>query len=245
MEVITSLDNSKIKRLIKLKNKKYRDKEGVFIVETLNLIKEAINNSSLLEIYLTEDINIDIPSNISVTYVSEKIMKEISSLKCPSKVLGLSKFLEEKEIDKKILILDSIQDPGNMGTIIRSAVAFNIKTIIISNDSCDIYNDKVIRATEGNIYKVNILRRDLDNYLPKLKEKDYYIYGTDVLNGTSIKRVVKYDKMAIIIGSEGHGIKNSLKNYIDSNIYIPIRNTESLNASVAASIIMYEVGNYE
>lgn len=246
METITSLDNPKIKKITKLKNKKYRDKEKLFIIETPNLIKEAIKNNQLLEVYLTEDIDINIPSNIPITYISDKVMKSITNLNTPSKILGISSFLEEKKLDNRILILDGIQDPGNMGTIIRSAVAFNIKTIIISNDCCDIYNDKVVRATEGNIYKINILRKDLSLYVPFLKKEGYYIYGTDVSNGTSLKKIKPYEKMGVIIGSEGHGIRLSLKNYINSNIYIPIYNDiESLNAAVAASIIMYEVGNYE
>jgi len=246
MEIITSIDNPKIKRIIKLKEKKYRDIERLFIIETPNIIREALKNNALESVYVTDTNNMDIPNNIKKYVVSKSVMKSISSLSTPSNILGISPFLEEKEITDRILILDNIQDPGNMGTIIRSAAAFNIKTIIIGNDCCDIYNIKAIRSTEGNLYKVNILRKDLDTYIPFLKENNYYIYGTDCINGIPLKKIKFKDKMAIIIGSEGHGIKSILKEYIDSNIYVPMsKDIESLNAGVAAAIIMYEVGNYE
>ena len=148
--------------------------------------------------------------------------------------------MPEKEIQGNVCLLDNIQDPGNLGTIIRSAVAFDIKTIILSNDSVDLYNDKVIRASEGMLFHINIIRMDLKDAIKELKEKNYTIYGTDVIKGTTLKEIAFDDKTAITIGNEGQGMKEELKKLSDKMIHIPI-NCESLNAGVAASIIFYEV----
>ena len=140
----------------------------------------------------------------------------------------------------RILILDNIQDPGNLGTIVRSGVAFNFDTIVLSKDTVDLYNPKVVRATEGMIYKINIIVRDLKEFINSIKDK-YIIYGTDVNNGISISDIDS-NNIVIIIGNEGNGISKDIKSLCDKNIYIDISSRcESLNAGVASSIIMYEI----
>ena len=149
---------------------------------------------------------------------------------------------EEYEIKGNVCLLDKIQDPGNLGTIIRSAVAFKIDTIILSQDTVDLYNDKVIRASEGMIFHLNIIRGDLKEYINLLKKDNYTIYGTDCLLGTNIKDISFKGLNAIIIGNEGKGIDENIKKLCDEHIHIPIV-CESLNAGVAASIIFYEIAN--
>ena len=169
-------------------------------------------------------------------------MNKISSLESPSNFLGLVKKLPTLNYGNRLLILDNIQDPGNLGTIIRSAVAFNLDTLILSNDCVDLYNDKTIRSSEGMLFKLNILRKDLNTFLTELKNNNYTIYGTDVINGSIVGEIKFPKKYAIIIGNEGKGLKSTLKNLVDQNIYIPMSpNAESLNAGIAASIIMYEM----
>jgi len=168
-------------------------------------------------------------------------MAKISSMKSIPKVITVAKKKSEEDIKGNVIILDNIQDPGNLGTIIRSMVAFGFETLIISDDSVDLYNEKVIRSTEGMIFKINILRRNLYEIIPSLKPR-YKIVGTDVVNGIDA-RCDKNKNIAIIIGNEGKGIKKEIKNLCDYNYYISMsKECESLNAGVAASIIMHDLG---
>ena len=150
----SSIDNKKIKQLKKLHLKKYRDKEKMFLVEGEHLIKEAYKSGYLKELFLEESCEYKI--NIPINYVSKNVMKYLSTLDTPSNMIGVCEKKESKICGDKILILDNIQDPGNLGTIIRSAVAFNFDTIILSNNSVDLYNPKVIRASQGMIFKIDI-----------------------------------------------------------------------------------------
>ena len=178
-----------------------------------------------------------------IFYVNHDIMKKISNLDSPPKVIGICKLLEEKEIGDRVLILDGIQDPGNLGTIIRSAVAFNIDTIILSNDTVDMYNSKVIRSTQGMLFYINIIRTDLMEVLPELKKNNYTIYTTNVTNGIDIKKCEKQNKFALIVGNEGNGVSKKVSDYADYTIYIKTNNNvESLNVAVATSILLYELG---
>lgn len=231
---ITSLQNSKVKYWVSLKNKKVRDQEKKFIVEGDHLLREAQKKGCLKEIISINDYH----SNYLVT---KDIMKKISSQQTISDNIGICTFLEEKEVKGNVLILDNLQDPGNLGTIIRSAVAFNFSTLILSNDSVDQYNEKVIRASEGMIFHINILRRNLVEFIPKLKEQGYLIIGTDVKKGEDIKKISQ-NNVAIIIGNEGNGMKEETKTLCDTFTYLKMMPTcESLNAGIAASILMYEV----
>ena len=234
----SSLENPKIKELKKLKTKKYRDILGKFIIEGEHLINEAYSLGYLEEVYTLEgnDINLD----VKVNYVTKEVLKYITDLETPT-IIGVAKKIEEKEIGDKLVILDDIQDPGNLGTIIRSSVAFNIDTIVLSNNSVDLYNDKVIRASQGMIFKINIIRKDVIPFISNIKN-DYHIYGTKVNGGNSLKKIEKQKKFAIIMGNEGKGMSSDLDNLCDEFIYIDMnKECESLNVGVATSIILYEL----
>lgn len=236
----TSKDNQKIKNLKKLQDKKYRKEMKLFIIETPHLIEEAYKNNLLEELILLEGTtsNIDVTTN----YVDLKTMKYITNLTSPSNMLGICKFKEEKELGNKILVLDEIQDPGNLGTIIRSAVAFNVDTIILGNNTVDLYNPKVVRASEGMLFNINIINKDLNKFLPELKKQGYKIVGTKVVSGKNVKTLEKNNKICIIMGNEGSGIKENIFDLCDEYIYIDMNNKcESLNVSVATSIILYEL----
>lgn len=239
--IITSLENKEIKRITKLKSKKYRDELQEFIVEGEHLVEESYKNKVLKKIILLENTDIDI--DVEKIYVNHDIMKKISNLDSPPKVIGICKLLKEKEIGDRVLILDGIQDPGNLGTIIRSAVAFNIDTIILSNDTVDMYNSKVIRSTQGMLFYINIIRTDLMEVLPELKKNNYTLYTTNVTNGIDIKKCEKQNKFALIVGNEGNGVSKKVSDYADYTIYIKTNNNvESLNVAVATSILLYELG---
>ena len=167
-------------------------------------------------------------------------MDKIKSINT-SKVLAIATKKESKEyIGKRYLMLDRISDPGNLGTIIIRAVAFDIDTIIVSEDCCDIYNDKVIRATEGAIFKINILKENLLEAITNLKKLNIPIFGTDVNKGKDVTTINK-DKFCIIMGNEGSGIRKEVLKQVTDNIYIKTNTVESLNVAVATSIILYEL----
>src|SRR5574344_1122116 len=244
MEIITSLDNNKVKYWAKLKIKKYRDEEDYFLVEGDHLVNEAYKNGQLNEIIALPDVKLDYETK--VTYVSESVMKKISGMESISNIMGQCKKFNPLNYGARLLLLDDIQDPGNLGTIIRSACAFNIDTIILSLNTVDLYNPKTIRATEGMIFNIDVMKKDLSTFIKELKSNNYGIYGTDVNNGKSLNNVDFKDKFAIIIGSEGKGMNNNIKDLVDESIYIPInKKCESLNASIAASLIMYEMSKID
>ncbi len=237
----TSTQNEKIKNLRKLNNKKYRDENSLFLIEGEHLVLEAYKNGYLKELLLEENTNLNI--NVPTNYLTRNVMKFISELDNPSNIMGVcTKLVEQEELGNKILVLDNVQDPGNLGTIIRSAVAFNIDTIILSDDTVDLYNSKVIRASQGMIFKINIVRKSLLEVIPNLKKQGYRIYTTNVKNGKSLKNVEKVSKFAIIMGNEGLGVKESISSLADDFLYIDMaKDCESLNVAVAASIILYEL----
>lgn len=238
--IYTSTDNKKIKELKKLNIKKYRDQSNSFLVEGEHLVLEAYKKGLLEELFLEENTKLDL--DVKTSYLSRNVIKFISELDNPSNIIGLCKKVEEKEIGNKVLVLDDIQDPGNFGTIIRSAVAFNINTIVVSNNTVDIYNSKVIRASQGMLFNINIIRRDLNVFVPELKKEGYQIYATKVNGGKSLKTIEKMEKFAIIMGNEGAGVSDNLMNLADEYLYIDMNsNCESLNVAVATSIILYEL----
>ena len=233
---ITSTQNNKVKYWNNLKDKKFRDQEHKFLIEGDHLILEAKKLGLVLETISVVDKSADY-------FVTKEIMQKISDQKSISYNAAVVSFLPEDTINGNVLILDSIQDPGNLGTIIRSGVAFNITDIVLSDTSVDLYNPKVVRSTEGMIFHTNVLRRNLIEFIPTLKNLGYRIIGTDVNTGKVIKDISS-DNIAIVIGSEGNGISDEVKKLCDDFINIPINKTcESLNAGVAASILMYEVNN--
>ncbi len=237
--IYTSINNPKIKNLSKLKEKKFRDKENLYIIEGEHLVREAIKRDLIKEIFVLE--NSDLEFN-NVNYVSKEVMKYITNLDSIPPVIGLAYKEKPKEIGNKIVILENVQDPGNIGTIIRSAVAFNIDTIILTKGCADVYSPKVLRATQGMIFYINIINEEIENIIDKLKEKNIKILGTKVDNGKSLKTIEKLDKFAIIMGNEGNGVKKETLDNCDEYIYIDMNeNCESLNVGVATSIILYEL----
>ena len=238
--IYSSIDNKKIKEIKKLNIKKYRDELGLFLVEGEHLVQEAYKSGDLEELILLE--NSDFKLDIKTSYVTKNVLKYISNLENPQEMLGICRKKNNNEIKgNKILILDDIQDPGNFGTIIRSSVAFNIDTIIISKTNVDLYNEKVIRASQGLIFYINIIVMDIKEAILNLKNDDYKIYGTKVIDGKSLKSIEKFSNFAIIMGKEGNGIHEEYVNLCDEYIYIDMnKNCESLNVGVATSIILYE-----
>ena len=239
--VITSLYNKKIKEVVKLRQKKYRDIENKFIIETLNIIKEAYNMGYLLELYVLEGAVLKDNFDVPINYVSKNVFNKISSLE-NSYILGVCKKKVSVLEGKRYVLLDNVQDPGNLGTIIRSCVGFNVDTLVLGDTCVDLYNDKALRASEGNIFKLNIVRTSLKDVIKILKEKNITIYGTDVNDGENIDKIENNSSFALVMGNEGKGVSNDIKALVDKNLYIKTsKNLESLNVGVATGIILYEL----
>ena len=197
--MITSVENSKVKEISKLKLAKYRKSEQKFIVEGSHLVEEARNANVLLEAFSIEE-------KQGYTTLSPVVMKKICNTDTVVKEIGICKMENKTNLCSRILILDGIQDPGNMGTLMRSANAFGFKTLFIGNGCVDIYNDKVIRSSQGAIFKLNFLFGNVLEFLLNLK--DYKIYGTNVVRGISLDKVKRFNKMAIVLGNEGKDRKS-------------------------------------
>lgn len=243
MKEINSLNNEYIKYLFKLKEKKFRNQEKKFIIEGYHLVKEAYKTNVLKEILVTNEINEynDIPK-IKVT---EPIINKLSTTVNPQNILGICEIKDNKEIiGNKILLLDNINDPGNLGTLIRSSLGFNISTIVLSPDCVDLYNEKVIRATQGGIFKVNIIIDDLEKVIKKLQDNNIKVFGTSLESSKFLQEFKTVNKYAILLGNEANGVKDKLLKLTDENIKIEINEQlESLNVAVAGSIIMYYFDN--
>lgn len=240
--VITSLDNDKVKYYYKLQNKKYRDINNEFIVEGEHLVLEAYKTGFLKEVLLEE--GEVLPIDVEQVEVTKDILKKISTLNSPPKMIGLCQKKIDTTIGRRILILDEIQDPGNMGTIIRSAVAFNIDTIVIGNNTVDVYSPKVVRGTQGMLFHVPIVFYSIDKLIPILKKLKIPLYSTYVKYGEEVKNLSKQEKesFALIIGNEGNGVNPKYLEKSDKFIYIPMNEVvESLNVAIATSIILYEM----
>ena len=236
--MIDSVNNEKIKYFKKLRDKKYILEEKKYIIESEHLVEEAYKSGLLLEVITSKsDTNYD----VKTTYVSEKVLKSISLLPSAPNIMGVVKYKESNEIvGNKIVLLDNVQDPGNVGTIIRSALAFNVDTVILSNDSVNLFNDKMIRSSEGTIFKMNVIKMNLRSAIEKIHSLGIKVYYAD-MNGTIDLDNAKINDYALVLGSEGKGISDYIKELSDESINIPMNNLcESLNVSVTGGIIMYK-----
>ena len=238
--LITSKENNRIKEVRKLLTRKHSLSKELFLIEGENLIEEAIKNNLLKELYVLEGYT---PKyEFKYDNVTLDVMKSLSDLKSTPRLLGVSSYIKKNDLGNKIVILDGVQDPGNAGTIIRSAVAFNIDTIIFSKDSVNPYNEKVLRSTGGMIYNINIIIDDIEPQIEKIKSKGIKVIGTSLRKSKSLEEINKTDKYAIIMGNEGNGVRNEVLDLCDEVARIDMNSKcESLNVGVGAGIILYHM----
>ena len=238
--LITSKDNSRIKHLRKLLDKKTSLEEELFVIEGENLVEEAIKNNLLVELYILD--GVENRFNFECNYVTLDVMKSISSLSSTSRIVGISKFINKSDLGRRVVLLDDIQDPGNAGTIIRSSVAFGIDTIVFSKKSVSPYNDKVLRSTGGMIYNINIVISDLESVIKDLKGMNIKVIGTSLKSSISLEKASKESDYAIILGNEGNGVSKSILDLCDEILRIDMNDKcESLNVGVSAGIILYHM----
>lgn len=243
--MIVSKDNSQIKHIKQLKQKKYRDEFKEYIVEGIKIVEEAIAEKAeiVLIVICEELLRKQVETfDCRVEYVSKNIFELISDTVTPQGILAVIKEKTEKKIDSPVLFaLDDIQDPGNMGTIIRTLDASGIKDLLISNESADIYNSKVTRSTMGAIYRLNVIRTDLLSKLQDMQKNGYKIVVTSLETNKNHYDINFDEKTVIVIGNEAKGVSQEIMELADVKVKIPmLGKTESLNAAMATGIIAYE-----
>ncbi len=235
--MINSLDNQKVKEVVKLHSRKYRKKTGKFIIEGKNIIEEALALGIDIEIFTTNP-------NERGTLVSEPVMQKMSDTSTPQGLLGITTIPQSNFFEgQPVLICESVQDPGNLGTMLRTALAFGFKNIIVDQNTADVYSPKVVRSSKGAIFRLNIEYVDnLANKIVELREKSaYYVVGTS-LDGTTLENVemASNSNIALVFGNESNGMTNEIKSLCNENIKIEINEIESLNVAVAAGILLYK-----
>lgn len=255
MQVITSKDNEIVKNIKKLKEKKFRDEKNQFIVEGIKLVAEAIEeNSNIDSVVVCEDCvndgSIDKKllyeiARFKCVYVTEKIFDTLTDVSNPQGILAvINRKNANANIDYSqdfIVVLDGIQDPGNLGTILRTVDAAGLNQIILSKETADSFNPKVVRSTMGGIFRVNVIKSEnLVETLKEIQEHKFDIVVTSLDARNSVYDI-DYNKKVIVIGNEANGVSKEVQDLADKKVKIPmIGKTESLNASVAAGIMIYE-----
>ncbi|MDD4212213.1 MAG: RNA methyltransferase [Bacilli bacterium] len=241
MRQITSPQNPLVKSWMKLSDRATRNECKQFLVEGNHLVEEAYKAGILQETIIThlEDAIPGVPS----THVSMEVIEKLAKTKTPQGVMGLCRINAYPTFSKKrYLILDGIQDPGNLGTLIRSALGFGIEGLITTPDGVDPYHDKVVRSAQGALFHLELHTLPFVDFLPQLKEQGFYLYGTDVERGTLLEEVTPTPKFALMLGSEGGGLSSYARKQVDNFVHIPTQSIlESLNVAIAGSIILYHM----
>lgn len=236
----SSLQNPKIKEICKLKQKKYRDQKGLFLVEGKVSVMEAYHKNVLREVFVREGFSFSLP--IPTSLVTDTVMKHISSLESIPSIIGLCAKPTFSHMGDRIVILENIQDPGNIGTIVRSAVAFHASAVVLLEGCADPYGFKALRAMQGMIFHIPIFTLSFEEIYSFLKQNKIPLYGTKVNGGKEVFRLYKKEKFAIIMGNEGQGLREHTLSFCDDYLSIPMNTLcESLNVGVATSILLYEL----
>lgn len=243
MEKITSLSNSYIKYLNSLNDKKNRLSNGEYLIEGYHLVEEAKKHDLLDTILSNDEKVLNEFKNLRTILVTEEIIKKLSTTKNPQNVIGVVKIKENKlQNSNKYIVLDGINDPGNLGTIIRTSLALGVTNFILSKDCVDIYNEKTIRATQGAIFQANLYYTDLENIYKTLSKDGYEIIVTSLDAKEDVKDLTKTAKYALVVGNEANGVSDVSLQYATKKVIIPLHNDiESLNVAMALGIVLYQL----
>jgi RNA methyltransferase, TrmH family len=249
MKRIESVKNAKVKEWKKLHTKKEREKTGLFIIEGEHLVEEVLKTSVDVEEIIVRE-GEQLPSHwdikdYSVIEVTKEVMSSLSDTERPqgfaaicqqqSHQLTLSKL-------NKVLLLDAVQDPGNIGTMIRTADSAGFDAVVLGEGTVDCYNSKVLRSTQGSLFHIPVVKGNLNEWIENMCNENVPVYGTALEGGTSYTNVEAQKRFALLLGNEGNGVKKELLQKTTQNLYVPIYgNAESLNVSIAAGILMYHL----
>lgn len=245
-----STKNAKVKQLKKLHSAKGRKEAGLYLLEGEHLYKEALaSGEAIRELYATEKYvakhgETHAEPLKDVTIVSDEVMRTICQTETPQGILCVMAIPSEElsvQADGKYVLLDGIQDPGNAGTIVRTADAAGYDAVIFGTGSADPYNDKVVRSMQGSQFHIALYRQDLLKVIPQLKDRGIPVYGTALDEAAvDFREVPKSEAVALILGNEGQGVSPEVLSQTDLNLYIPIPGqAESLNVAIAGGILLY------
>lgn len=244
MEHITSLKNPKVTAWKALKDRKGRRESGCFLVEGRKMVEEALASAFDVETVLVQE-GMELPDGLTmpVYELPAHVLAAVCDTKTPQGIAAVVRMKEQSALGKHIVVLDGVQDPGNVGTIIRTADAAGLDGVLLSNQCADVFSPKVLRATMGSIFRMNLRTTDdLPGELTKLREKGYSILSSQ-LDGTPFyEREKVAERFALIIGNEGNGVSEQVQQTATHRVRLPMRGgAESLNAAIAAAIMMYEL----
>jgi TrmH family RNA methyltransferase len=237
-----SISKSQLKIITSLSQKKYRQKHQLFIAEGLKVVNELLNSSFKIDtLFATDDFQTDISLD-KIIRISDKDLQKISTLKSPNKVLGLFVIPDEKPLQKNglTIVLDTINDPGNLGTIIRLCDWFGVSQLLCSAETVDCYNQKVVQASMGSLTRISIKYIDIEVYL---KETNLPTFIAD-MDGENVYKTALPKEAILIMGNEANGVSDKIKTLIKNKISIPRfgenQETESLNVATASAILLSE-----
>lgn len=250
MEYIASPKNDHIKAAKKLTVKKYQKQGAAYLLEGWHLVQEALASGQVpRRIYATEKfVEARELREVydSVTEISPEVAKHLSETETPQGIFAVMDRVPgtlDDSFHGQYLLLDGIQDPGNVGTLVRTADAAGIETVLFGDGTADAFNPKVVRAMQGSQFHVNIVTTSLSPIIAKLKQAKIPVYGTELnVNAKSYREVEPSSQFALIVGNEGNGMQEALLHATDTNLYIPIKGkAESLNVAIAAGIVMFHL----
>lgn len=237
MKTILSKDNASIKKWNSLHLKKNRDMMGLFLVEGEHMVSEALQENCIETIITDTGSPFDFENTVNVT---PEIMRKLSSSSSSAHFIAVCRKTEkEPEKKQRLLLLDEIQDPGNLGTLIRTATSFSFDAIYCSKGACDVYNDKVLRSTQGAVFHIPFIRTDLEQLTKQLQKEHVKVIATSLKNAEPMQNIQAEEKMAFVLGNEGQGVSSQLLKAADARLRIEMQGFESLNVAVAGGIIMY------
>ena len=240
---LTSIANPRVKQWSKYHDKKHREADQRFLVEGEHLIQEAMK-AGLVETLLLNRCPYQFNFSGETLKVSDEVMKKLTSnVSLPSCIAVCIYPNQVIELGNKILLLDDVQDPGNVGTLIRTAHSFGFDSVVLSKKSVDLYNEKLIRSTQGAIFYMPVIKAELLEVIAECKTKSLPVYATALQDAKPLSSFTNSASVALIMGNEGKGVSEEILAVADDKIYIEMRTFESLNVAVAGGICMYAFRN--
>ncbi|WP_088808785.1 MULTISPECIES: RNA methyltransferase [Listeria] len=247
MDTIRSTKNERVKNWKKLFTTKGRQKSGTYMVEGFHLVEEALRQDGLVrELILSEEVYspLELPEDIETFYVSKEVSHFLSETKTEQGIFAVINMTEADILllyGKKLLLVDRVQDPGNVGTLIRTADAAGYDAVVLGRGSADLYNPKVIRSAQGSHFHIPVIQAPLLEWIGRLEEEGVPVFGAFLDEQAKVYDTIpRQETLALIVGNEGSGISNDVAERIHEKVYIPIfGQSESLNVAIAAGILMY------
>lgn len=251
--LIESLNNQKIKNWKKLHARKNREKQEQYLLEGEHLVEEAVKQApELIDTIIIDESQPkqwgNLENDYNIVWVTEEISDVLAQTETSQGIFAVMNKKEEskpEQLKAPYLLLDGVQDPGNVGTMIRTAVAAGFQGVVFGKGTVDMYNDKVLRSAQGTHFACDIQAGDLEEWIEYFQSKEYRIYGTDLNPDAVDYRSVTSEKnssYALIVGNEGAGVDEALLEKVDQSLYIPISGrVESLNVAIAAAILMFSL----